>query len=58
MKNKNKLLGLAAAMVFGGLFAMPAANAAATIIIVNGNAAGVGFNDTTLVAPVGGNPSV
>jgi hypothetical protein len=56
MKNKNKLLGLAAAMVFGGLFAMPAANAAATIIIVNGNAAGVGFNDTTLVAPVGGNP--
>ncbi len=29
--------------------------AAATIIIQNGNAAGVGFNDTTPVAPVGGN---
>jgi hypothetical protein len=29
--------------------------AAATIIIQNGNAAGVGFNDPTPVAPVGGN---
>ena len=28
---------------------------AATIVIVNNNAAGVGFNDTTPVAPVGGN---
>ena len=28
---------------------------AATITIVNGDAAGVGFNDTTVVAPVGGN---
>jgi hypothetical protein len=26
------------------------------LIIVNGNAPGVGFNDTTAVAPVGGNP--
>ncbi|NQD35953.1 peptidase [Permianibacter sp. IMCC34836] len=32
-----------------------AANAAATIVIVNGNAPGVGFNDATPVAPVGGN---
>jgi len=32
-----------------------AAGAAATITIVNGDAAGVGFNDTTPVAPVGGN---
>ena len=31
------------------------AAAAATIVIVNGNAAGVGFNDPTVVAPVGGN---
>jgi hypothetical protein len=30
--------------------------AAATITIVNGNAAGVGFNDPTPAAPVGGNP--
>ena len=29
---------------------------AATITIVNGNAPGVGFNDPTLAAPVGGNP--
>lgn len=28
---------------------------AATIVIQNGDAAGVGFNDTTAVAPIGGN---
>lgn len=32
------------------------AQAAANITIVNGNAAGVGFNDPTPAAPVGGNP--
>ncbi len=32
------------------------AHANATIIIVNGNAPGVGFNDPTPVAPVAGNP--
>jgi hypothetical protein len=32
------------------------AHAAATIVILNGNAAGVGFNDPTPAAPVGGNP--
>lgn len=31
-------------------------HAAVTITIVNGNAAGVGFNDPTAIAPVGGNP--
>ena len=31
------------------------AGAAATVLIVNGNAPGVGFNDPTAVAPVGGN---
>ena len=31
------------------------ARAAATVLIVNGNAPGVGFNDPTPVAPVGGN---
>jgi len=29
---------------------------AATIVILNANAAGVGFNDPTPAAPVGGNP--
>ena len=38
-----------------GMLLASAANAAATIIIVNGNAAGVGFNDPTVAAPVGGN---
>jgi hypothetical protein len=33
----------------------PAAFAAATIVIQNNDAAGVGFNDPTVVAPVGGN---
>ena len=33
----------------------PAALAAATISIVNADGVGVGFNDTTVVAPVGGN---
>lgn len=37
------------------LFASQVALGAATIIIQNGNAAGVGFNDPTPVAPVGGN---
>src|SRR5689334_4791793 len=32
------------------------AQAAATITIVNGNGPGVGFNDPTPAAPVGGNP--
>ena len=40
------------------LLALPVtpAHAAATIVIVNGNAPGVGFNDPTPVVPVGGNP--
>ena len=40
----------------GLAFATSAASAAATIVITNINAAGVGFNDTTPAAPVGGNP--
>ncbi len=45
--------------VFGAALLLAAAGlaqAAANITIVNGNAAGVGFNDTTPAAPVGGNP--
>src|SRR6185436_6285672 len=34
----------------------PSAFGAATIVIQNNDAAGVGFNDPTPVAPVGGNP--
>lgn len=44
--------GLAAA----ALLAVAGVAQAATLTIVNGNAAGVGFNDPTPVAPVGGNP--
>lgn len=40
----------------GLAFTASVASAAATIVITNINAAGVGFNDTTPAAPVGGNP--
>lgn len=45
---------LAVLLAVGTLFSS-AAFAAATITIVNADPAGVGFNDTTVVAPVGGN---
>ena len=45
----SSLLALAAALPSAAL-------GAATITIVNVNAAGVGFNDPTPAAPVGGNP--
>jgi hypothetical protein len=48
------LAGVAAACAFTVGAAAPA-RAAATIVIVNLNAPGVGFNDPTPVAPVGGN---
>jgi len=50
----RRVAGLALVGV-SGLLAASAANAAATLIIINGNAAGVGFNDATPAAPVGGN---
>ena len=40
----------------GGFLALTSLHAAATITIVNGDPAGVGFNDPTPVLPVGGNP--
>jgi hypothetical protein len=46
-------LGLAALVLMFGLSS--SAFGAATIVIVNNDAAGVGFNDPTVVAPVGGN---
>ncbi len=51
--SRLKLLG--AALSLAGLLASGQAMAAATIIINNTNAAGVGFNETTPAAPVGGN---
>jgi hypothetical protein len=44
-----------AAVAAGLAMATGLASAAATIVIVNNDAAGVGFNDPTVVAPVGGN---
>ncbi len=46
----------ALALTGATLGAMESAQAAATIIINNKNAAGVGFNDSTPAMPVGGNP--
>ena len=45
-------------VLFALLVALAATTAqgAATIVIINGDAAGVGFNDATPAAPVGGNP--
>jgi hypothetical protein len=48
-----KSSALALALMCGALVS---ANAAVSIVIVNGNAPGVGFNDTTPAAPIGGNP--
>jgi hypothetical protein len=57
MKSKHSLkaLAAAAALTIGMFAAVGQAQAAVTIIINNLNAPGVGFNDTTPVAPVGGN---
>ncbi len=46
---------LAAGLLAAAVLA-PAAHAAATIIVTSRDPAGVGFNDPTPVAPVGGNP--
>jgi hypothetical protein len=48
--------GAQAALFVAALAGSATAWSAATITIVNGDPAGVGFNDATLVAPVGGNP--
>ena len=57
MITKRKIYSLlaAAGLALGG-FAQSAS--AANIIIVNANAAGVGFNDPTPAVPVGGNPGL
>ena len=48
----------AAALATAALLIPAPAFANATITIVNGNAPGVGFNDPTAAAPVGGNPGM
>jgi len=55
MKTIKSLCCVAAAVAFS-LAGIGGAQAAATIVIVNQNAPGVGFNDPTPAAPVGGNP--
>ena len=55
MRKMNRVLGLlvlAALLLAGSVPAFATAN----IVIVNTNAAGVGFNDPTPATPVGGNP--
>src|SRR3954464_1911244 len=55
MRKMNRALGLlvlAALLLAGSVPAFANAN----IVIVNTNAPGVGFNDPTPAAPVGGNP--
>lgn len=49
--NRTLALGLLGVLLLGSGPAL----GAATITIVNGDPAGVGFNDATAVAPVGGN---
>ena len=57
MSSFNHLKAVVSAALFGfGVMAFaPDASAAARIVIINGNAAGVGFNDPTPASPVGGN---
>lgn len=54
MTAEHRLCKIAAAVCLAA--ASSAASAAVTIVITNANVAGVGFNDTTPAAPVGGNP--
>lgn len=55
MSRARSSLAFAMAVALVAAFATAPA-IAATITIINGNAAGVGFNDPSAVAPVGGNP--
>ena len=55
--NSRVLRETAAAAILAGLLCLwtPVVLAAATITILNTNAAGVGFNDPTAATPLGGN---
>src|SRR5262245_975724 len=52
--NDTRLVSLLATVLL--FFSIGTVHAAATITILNADAAGEGFNDPTVVAPVGGNP--
>jgi hypothetical protein len=54
--NKSSRLFAALAVAGGVAVASLSAHATATITVINGDPPNVGFNDTTAVAPVGGNP--
>jgi predicted small secreted protein len=47
---------LLAATLIGTSSLAPSLAQAATFVVINADSAGVGFNDPTMVAPVGGNP--
>jgi hypothetical protein len=55
MQKFLKNLPALALLIFITLLASAEASAQANIVILNGDAAGVGFNDTTPATPVGGN---
>lgn len=48
-------LGLLVLLIAACAYGAQVARAAATVIIINSDPAGVGFNDATIAAPVGGN---
>jgi hypothetical protein len=50
------VLATAALVVVASFLSSAPASAAARIVVINNNAPGVGFNDPTPAAPVGGNP--
>ena len=54
-KNGTRFLLLTATLLGANFFAASSMLRAATFVVVNNDTAGVGFNDTTAVAPVGGN---
>ncbi|HEY1089570.1 MAG TPA: PA domain-containing protein, partial [Burkholderiaceae bacterium] len=54
--HRLKALAAGLALVSASVGLTSQAQAAATIVINNTNAAGVGFNDTTPAVPIGGNP--
>lgn len=51
----DRLLHALRRALLGAALAAPLAASAATVTVINGNAPGVGFNDPTAAAPVGGN---
>ena len=55
LRQRGATIGAAIAAALALACSAGAAQAAATIVIVNQNAAGVGFNDPSPVTPVGGN---